>query len=217
MNNDYGLGRIAAADDRDRKHLMAAVIADKPVPTYRYLRTGATLDQGATSSCVGHAWVAFLMAAPTMTKDVNPFWLYRAAQDYDEWPGHNYDGSSVRGGAKYLQQEGRLSSYVWAFEAQTVADFILGGHGSVVAGTNFYDQMFRPDKHGFVQPFGRIVGGHAYLAVGYSRTRGVFRFLNSWGTAFGDKGRFWMLGEHVDRLIREDGEACAAIEQKVQS
>ena len=212
MNADYGLGRIIAQDDRDHKFLMAAVIANKPTPAYRYLRTGAVLDQGTTSSCVGHAWAGFLMAAPTMTRNVDPFDLYHGAQRNDEWDGEQYDGSSVRGGAKYLQDQGRLSSYVWAFEAQTVADFILAGHGTVVVGTNFYDQMFRPDTHGFVQPFGRIVGGHAYLLCGYSRTRGVFRIQNSWSTAWGEHGRAWITGEHMDALIRSDGEACAAVE-----
>jgi C1A family cysteine protease len=37
-----------------------------------------------------------------------------------------------------------------------------------------------------------VLGGHAVLAVGYDDHRQVFIIRNSWGTAWGDKGYFYM-------------------------
>jgi len=38
----------------------------------------------------------------------------------------------------------------------------------------------------------KLLGGHAVLLVGYDKTRKVFIVRNSWGTAWGDKGYFYM-------------------------
>jgi C1A family cysteine protease len=38
----------------------------------------------------------------------------------------------------------------------------------------------------------RLLGGHAVLLVGYDKNRKVFIARNSWGTAWGDKGYFYM-------------------------
>ena len=37
-----------------------------------------------------------------------------------------------------------------------------------------------------------VVGGHAVLAVGYDDAKQLFTFRNSWGSAVGDKGYFYM-------------------------
>jgi hypothetical protein len=213
---EYGLGRIAAPDSRDRLHLMAAVlIPAAPRPAFRYYASGGVLDQGPTSSCVGHAWRAWMSAAPVMTKaGPDAFKIYDEAKFVDEWPGEDYDGTSVRGGAKVLYTAGYIASYVWAWDAETVADFILSGQGTVVMGTEWTYAMFEPDAKGFLHPTGPIAGGHAWLLVGYSRTRGVFRMQNSWGREWSQNGRAWITGEDLQTLIRWDGEAAAAVEQR---
>lgn len=211
-----GFGRRYAPDERDRRHLMTSVLAEPPTVPFRYFRTGPVLDQGSTSSCVGHAWAAFLQAAPVMTRQVDPFVLYHGAQQHDEWEGEQYDGSSVRGGAKYLQSLGLLERYVWAFDAETVSAFLLSGSGTVVVGTDWTADMMRPDTRGIITSSGPVVGGHAYLITGYHRARGMFRLLNSWGSDWGQRGRAWIQGEHLDRLLRAQGEACTAVEVVVK-
>ncbi len=101
-----GLGRLHAPDERDARFPLRALVAEPPAQRqFRYFIVGPVLDQGSTSSCVGHAWRAFLSAAPLMTRGgPDALALYRRAQEVDEWPGAEpaYYGTSVRAGAKVL-------------------------------------------------------------------------------------------------------------------
>lgn len=213
-NLQQGLGRLIAPDQRDARYLMRAVLpTDWPGPDHRYYRTGPVLDQGSTSSCVGHAWRQWLSSAPLMTKSgPDAFAIYHEAQRVDEWAGENYDGTSVRAGAKVLVSRGHISEYRWAYDALDIAVWLLSGQGSVVLGTAWYSGMFTPDRHGFIRPTGRIVGGHAYLCIGYSADAGRFRIVNSWGHGWGQNGRAWIQTADLVRLLNEDGEAAAAVE-----
>lgn len=213
---EYGLGRLPAKDSRDRplKLLLAQPLASGKDGS-RWYMTGPVLDQGSTSSCVGHAWRQWLSSALLMTKTgPSPFDIYNEAQKADEWPGEDYDGTSVRGGAKFLQLKGHVKAYFWATSAAEVKQFILSRLGGVVFGTNWYESMFTATK-GYLKIGGSLAGGHAYLCIGYSKPRNAFRFINSWSKAFADKGRFWLSFADVQRLISEDGEACCATEVKV--
>lgn len=216
-----GLGRIHMPDPRDHRFPMAAALAEAPLPPYKYWPLfGSPLDQGDTSQCVGHAWKHFLLAAPIRQgradRDPTAATIYREAQERDEWPGTDYDGTSVRGGAKALQERGMVGIYSWAYDAETVARYVLT-RGTVTLGTNWYEGMDEPDADGFARVGGRVRGGHAYLALGYSRARGAFRCLNSWGLSYGQRGLFWVAGEDMTRLLSEDGEACTATELRVRA
>ena len=210
-------GRLHAPDERDRHFPMSAVLrAAAPLRTERFYRTGPVLNQGDLPQCVRFAWWQFLRSAPIMTAIELSGDFYTECQRADEWPGEDYDGTSVRAGAKVLQDKGRLASYVWSWSAAEMRDWILRSHGTVVMGTNWYSGMNTPSpRTGFVPLTGALVGGHAYLCIGYSERRGAFRFINSWGATWGQRGRFWTKGEDVDRLLKEDGEACSAVEQKL--
>ena len=212
--SDYGLGRLPAADARDQQFAMRALITIPPtLPKYRYYSVTSILDQGASPTCVGHAWRGWLSAGTIRNLGgPNPYALYDAAQRVDEWPGEDYDGTSVRAGAKVLQSLGFITEYRWAWDASTVKLWLLMGYGPVVFGTNWTRSMFTPDRQGYVRPTGAVVGGHAYLCVGYSSAADAFRFVNSWGRGWGQVGRFWMRGVDVTALLHADGEACTAVE-----
>src|SRR5688572_23619901 len=114
---------------------MEAILPARITTPFRYYRCGPTLDQGAYPHCVGYAWRGWMMAAPLMTKDgPAAAAIYHEAQHVDEWEGTNYDGTSVRAGAKVLASAGRINEYAWAWNAQTVADWILDDRGTVVLG-----------------------------------------------------------------------------------
>lgn len=228
---EYGMGRIHAPDPNDHKYLMRmAMAAELPdlsaLPSTRYYRAGPVLTQGNTGTCVGHAWRQWLSSAPLMTKGgPSAFDLYRYCLSLDEWQENDWEinarddqlqfGTSVRAGAKAITQLGRMQTYVWAFSVDDMKAWLLGGHGTVVIGSLWKSQMFTPDTSGFVHVHGDVVGGHAYLCLGYSSYYRAFRFVNSWGEWWGQKGRFWMSEDDMALLLQEGGEACTAIEQKI--
>jgi hypothetical protein len=212
----YGLGRMPAEDSRDEMHLMQGVlpsIIELRLHRYWYDR-GWWGDQGDMPYCVGYAWVHWLEDGPITQAGqapcCNPTDVYTAAQLVDEWPGTDYDGTSVRAGAKVLQSIGKISSYTWAWSVEPIIQALLYV-GPVVVGTNWYRSMFDP-KDDILRADGRAVGGHAYVLNGVNLARGLVRIKNSWGRSWAGDGRAWMEIETLDRLIREDGEACLAKE-----
>jgi len=229
MFEDRGFGRLAKPDVRDYAYPMRAVLRPAPLPTNRYYQTGPLLpmDQGGTGTCVAHAWVAFLCAALMMSKTPpNVYDTYRKIVAIDEWTENDHEatatdisvlqsGTSIRAGAKHFQDAGHLKSYLWTRSADEAATWLLTGRGTLVMGTNWYWDMSNPTVAGLVNIGGGLAGGHAYLCIGYNRTTKMFRFLNSWGRAFGQQGRFWMRHVDMQRLIEEDGECCAAVEQLI--
>lgn len=225
VTEQHGLGRLTAVDERDRNFpaRMLTLTAPPVLPRSRYYRTGPVLNQGATGTCVGHAWRGWLSSAQVMlppSQGPDPFAIYDQATQVDEWIGNDQDqnrsfGTSVRAGAKIMASHGHLQSYLWAVDAWDVATWLLQGLGVVVFGTNWTADMFHPLPSSLVRPTGRVVGGHAYLCVGYSQESRLFRFQNSWGRAWGQRGRFSMTSDDVERLIRDQGEVCCATQLRL--
>ncbi len=144
---------------------------------------------------------------------IPPVLIYKEAQKLDEWPGENYDGTSVRGAVKYLQKVGKVKNYYWAYDLNTLVNTVLT-LGPVVVGTNWYTGMFYPDKNGIIKLFGGLAGGHAYVLNGVDTTKKMFRIKNSWGRLWGQKGHAYISFRDMERLIKEQGEICLAKEIK---
>lgn len=211
-----GLGRLYAPDRRDHGFLMAAVLPVATVTHRAWYQNGWWGDQGATPQCVGYAWAHWLEDGPVTQGGSAPILapsvIYHEAQLVDEWPGEAYDGTSGRAGAKVLQARRFIDSYLWAFDAETVVNAILST-GPVVVGTNWYEGMFAANAAGKLTISGVIAGGHEYVLNGASRASGLVRIKNSWGRAWGRNGNAWLSFADLDRLLKEDGEACLAVEQ----
>lgn len=224
-----GFGRRHIPDVRDNQFPMRAVLRAQPLPSSRYYNTGKNLplDQGETGTCVAHAWTGFLCAALLMCRNPpNVFDTYRGIVAIDEFPENDSEatatdiadlqgGTSVRAGAQYLRTKGHVKSFLWTRSADEAATWLLSGKGTIVLGTRWDWNMSTLDKKGFANLGGGEAGGHAYLATGYNRVSKAFRCLNSWGREFGQLGKFWVRHDDMQRLIHEDGEACAAVEQLV--
>jgi C1A family cysteine protease len=208
-----GLGRRYAPDPRDKHYLISP--PQGAAITRRMWHPSPVLDQGGTSECVGHAARSYLDAGPIVNRRIGPdeHWIYRAAQKVDEWPGEDYDGTSVRAAFKVLKSLELVSAYRWAATVEDVVNHVLTT-GPVVMGTLWTMDMFTPDRHGFIVPTGEDVGGHAWLIIGADRNKG-FRMVNSWGRGWGDNGRAWVRFGDLERLLHEDGEAAVAVEIKV--
>lgn len=176
------------------------------------------LDQGSEGACVGFGWAHFFNAGPIVCRPaltaVDAVRLYKLAQDFDEWPSNNYEGSSVNGGALAMRAEGRISRFLWAWDVETMRRCVLL-NSPLVAGTWWTSGMLRPDAEGYLHPEqGMDVGGHAYLIVGYSKARRAYKVMNSWGPAWGKNGFAWIREEHFEpggKLSREM-EMCVAEE-----
>ena len=174
-------------------------------------------NQGNTPQCVGYAWAHWIEDGPITHSGpapiIPPDLIYREAQKIDEWPGENYDGTSVRAGAKYLRNTGKISSYLWAFDLNTLVNTVLNV-GPVVVGTNWYYGMFYPNINGLIKISGYLAGGHAYVINGVDTVNKLFRIKNSWGRTWGKNGYAYITFNDMARLIRENGEVCLAIENK---
>lgn len=213
-------GRLHAPDERDGRFPMRAALTVQPpwesLPRWRYWGTGVTLNQGNYPHCVGYAWKGWLMASPVRSRLLSPPSgpeIYRQAQRRDEWPGEDYDGTSVRGGAKALEAE--IDRYVWATDVDTVVRFLLDpAGGPIVAGLSWKGGMMDTDARGFVHASGYDVGGHAVLLIGVNRDKGLVRGFNSWGLDWGRVGRFSLSFDDLAKLLADDGEACAAIQRR---
>jgi len=213
-----GLGRRFAPDARDGKFSVSSRLTTpaKDLRASRYWNAnGWWGDQGQTSECVAFAWTHWLEDGPVTQPGkgpiVEPDDLYDAARKVDEWPGEDYDGTSVRAGAKVLKARGFVSAYHWATTVEQMAATIIE-LGPMVVGTNWYTGMDDIDEVGFLRVDGKVEGGHAWLVNGVHIKHALFRMKNSWGRGWGNRGMALVSFEDMERLLREDGEACIASE-----
>lgn len=211
------LGRLHIPDPRDSAYPVRTLLPARSGRVYRYWENdGWWGDQGWTSQCVAYAWTHWLEDGPVPQDGpapcVDPAAIYREAQKIDEWPGEDYEGTSVRAGAKVLQALGYIREYRWAYTLEDVVAVLLE-LGPVVVGTAWYDSMFDPHPDETLRIRGkRPVGGHAYLLNGVNTKTERVRLKNSWGRSWGVDGHAYLRFGDLARLLREDGEACLAVE-----
>ena len=218
--NAHGLGRLPAADERDHNYPLRALVRGRQERiSRRWWTSPLQLDQGTTPQCVAYSWLHWLAAGPVTQRplkdpELPPEALYRRAQEVDEWPGIEYDGTSVRAGAKVLQSLGYVANYHWAL---TFDDLVTGllNVGPMVVGTNWYESMFEPTDQGFIGVGGGNVGGHAYLLYGVNTINETIFLKNSWGSQWGLNGKARMKFSAMRQLLAEDGEACIATEVRL--
>lgn len=207
--------RLPSFDPRSRKFSVRPLL-EEPKPRSYTWGCATNLDQGPDGACVGFSWAheAAAKPVPIGTDYATAFALYKAAQGLDEWPGENYEGTSVIAGAKVAQQYGWLKEYRWAFNTLDGINAI-SRIGPAIIGINWYDGMSYPDPSGYISPTGSVVGGHAILVRGVSVTLRTVLLHNSWGTGWG--GTKWGPGtallkwDDLDRLLGEQGEMCIPI------
>lgn len=232
-------GRLESPDDNDLLFPMKAARRLEPkiseLPGRYFYRRGPILNQGETSTCVGHGWRAWLNGEPIMTMDgPDPYEIYDGCIVRDDWAQNDHDpdrryGTSVRAGAKYLTELSRVQSYVWATSVEDVVRWVLGGYGGIVLGTTWYDQMNEPTKEGIIRARGKKEGGHCYYGFGLDRIRGLLAIQNSWGTDWGgwpelvngkliaqNQGCALLPLEDLARLLKAGGEICTAVEHLVE-
>lgn len=217
-----GLGfRPGSVDERDYSLMAAARRIEAPKTTgSKFWVNPMRLDQGAEGACVGFGWMQNINSSPKRAQHSNEEALalyHRAQEAWDEWPGTNYEGTSVRAGAKATQEKGWIASYAFSYDVEEVAFWIIN-EGPVVIGVDWYRGFFNPTKEDnyFLRLTGAVEGGHCTLLDGvrFNRNdRDYFRGLNSWGWDWGFDGRFKMTFDVLDKLLTDpSGVACTSVE-----
>lgn len=220
----YGLGARPDRDDaRDFRYTHAlaarARVAWPPKVDNRDL-LGDVFDQGDEGACVGMAvagGAGFLHG-----ERISPRWAYEMAQTHDEWPGEDYEGSSMRAGLKAWAGVGVAPWTFWPYKPFNTGGMRLGAaeaalqhrlvryerlrtfrqvfhaiHVSkfVVATLNVHTGWRRPTSRNRRIRYNRRytkLGYHAVAVVGYDEKAGYFLIRNSWGEDWGDNGHAWL-------------------------
>jgi hypothetical protein len=133
-------------------------------------------NQGNEGACVGFG--VSRLTSQLNRKTYDGFWLYHEAQKIDEWPGEDYDGTSVRAGLDILRKRGHCE--------------IREGHVSPEA----IGEGIKANR------WARSVDD-VLTTLGYSGLDYV-DVLNSWGRTYPHLTR--MPATVLERLWKEDGE-----------
>jgi hypothetical protein len=216
-------------DERSRDYNIMSVINAGVAPQRKMWEEGTVLDQGNEGACVGFGWMGEYLATPAAPPSQPPARLaeayakdiYASAKTVDEFPGENYEGTSVLAGAKVMKSRGFIQSYRWAFSIEAVRDAIIQ-EGPVVIGVPWKEGMYDTAAGGVVKVSGKSVGGHCLVLTGYdpamkigSRKYEVYRWRNSWGSSYGVGGSGYIKATDLAKLLKGVGEACVPIGRQV--
>ncbi len=222
---DPRLDRLVEFDDLSRSFpVRDRFTAGSPTTTLWSIPAGEpVLDQGAEGACVGFGVTNELRFNPVPVPHLDAAFarerIYWPAQRIDQWPGGAYpgaspfyEGTSVLAGIKTAAVAGFYGEYRWAFGENELA-LAVSQVGPAVIGVNWYTGMFRPDYRGYLNATGQVAGGHCLLVIGVNVRYAYYTVYNSWGPGWGGRagmaaGTARVRRATMDRLLREDGEAC---------
>lgn len=205
-----GFGRLVEHDVRSR--MFSAARAGREVSVL-HSHSAPVLDQGESSACTGFA-LAQLLNCDFFAKCRNDFLGVRHAFDFyslatrlDSFAGvfpPDDSGSSGLAVAKAGWRRGYLRGYGHAFGFSQFCRVVQTQ--PVLVGTAWFSGMREPGSDGFVVPSGEREGGHEYVGLGVDYEGRFLTFLNSWGSSWGDSGRFRVSFDVFKTLLADRGD-----------
>jgi hypothetical protein len=220
----YKLGRVVDHDPRNRQYALPEPEATVAYKAVRWTRRAPVLDQGQVGSCTGNAAAGWLgtdnaarqglteLAGHERVDELLALSIYSAAEVIDgdgPYP-PNDNGSSGPSVAKVLKARGLSGDYLHAF-TPAAADAALH-RGPGMAGTNWYQSMFKPAAGGTltVNKSSGLAGGHEYVIdeveVDAAGNVTAVWMTNSWGESWGINGRARILRKDFEALLADDGD-----------
>lgn len=217
IERKYGFGRLPSPPD-PRDFLLSKYISLRSRLMARFRKApvlwecDTVLNQLDTPHCVGFSMAGFGNCLPVDDNfgDDDGHHFYYDCKIEDGEPGAE-NGSCIRSAAKVLQDHGRIGAYAFARTVGEIKIWLLE-NGPVVVGTEWTTAMMEPGASGFVRVLGGVVGGHAWLLIGYDPRGDFFTALNSWGSEWGQIGRFKITADDFAFLFARNGEALTAVE-----
>lgn len=227
---DPRLGRVPSADPGREKYPLSAALPVTAMPTVKRLwgHPLTWLDQGNEGSCTGFAAANDIAALPAEHLTVSNAYgraIYEWNKDHDEWPGDNYEGSSVNAAMNCLRSHGFIDEFRWAASIEEVCSAIVN-IGPVNFGINWFNGMFYPDNKYLIRPTGGVAGGHSLMGrgfypantdIGLPEGQGTVRFSlpvirleNSWGKGWGINGDAFIYTDDMKNLLANGGECAVA-------
>lgn len=188
------------------------------------------LNQHSEGACTGFSLAAVINRLNQLAgqdKKVSARMLYEMARRHDEWPGEQYDGSSLRGAIHGWKNMGVCKEDEWPFrvgkkgyltmnrarEARkntigayyrlrpVITDFhaALNEVGIIAVSAQVHKGWDDP-KAARIKFYKRNDGGHAFAIVGYDEDG--FIIQNSWGTRWGDNGTaLWLYEDWIKNVM----------------
>jgi len=204
-------------DIRDRYYepTLASLPAVLPVSDGLHI-----LDQGREGACTGFALAAVINRLLERNADalpdtmrgrrVSPYMLYTNAKRYDEWPGDDYEGSSLRGALRGFYNSGVCQQDLWNHRDHDMVSVEISRDARLTSlGAYYRLRPHLPDYHAAISETGVLyisatvhdgwdnpkdgrinpaLGNnlHAFAVVGYDSEG--FWVQNSWGPDWGNSG-----------------------------
>lgn len=218
MQADPRLKRVVNHDPRSRNFAFKTS-PQTPIVSVTHQRYIGILNQGNVGSCTGNTGVGALGSKPLYTTKPTAYTLdqagalklYSDAKVIDGTGAYppNDTGSSGLSIAKALYSHSLISRYEHTF---TLADALAALMSRpILVGFNWYEDMFRPDVDGRVHITGLLAGGHEVLCRQVDAERSRVWFDNSWGSAWGVGGRFYLTFEDFGTLLSQQGDVIVLV------
>jgi hypothetical protein len=178
-------------------------------------RQYAHFDQGATPECTGYGSVTLLASAdPFNHPPISGHDWYLRNVAFDKAAGRDFGsdgGATVTAAMEVGRALGFYSAYRWAYTIRTMQQAIV--RAPLIVGFNWYDKMWDRNSDNVVRepaPDDEPVGGHLFVLNAYDARHDLWRYPSTWGD-----GDYWLPGDLVYRLLREDGECAQPDEIKL--
>jgi hypothetical protein len=188
------------------------------VTSVTHQAVGLPLDQGQIGSCTANALCGALDSAPdsgsgTPLTEADAVKLYSLETQLEgnPYPPNDPGGSGLMV-CKAAVQEGLIASYSHAFGVEHALQALV--IRPVITGISWYTSFDTPDPSTGVVEIASgatVRGGHEVVADEIDAYNEIVWFWNSWGTGWGQGGRFAMSFATWGQLLRRQGDVTVPI------